>query len=305
MKLPGLTAEMPIILAADEGRSSKTYTLLLYSNASAAAAVRDLVLPQEAAAAASAAAATSAPAAAPANSSAGTDAGRSSNSSRSQAAADAAALSAAYFAGRPAEWPRSPAQSEQCSVCPNGTYSTRTDALECKVGRGWLACVGASCCAGACGSAPLVASTHARRHDTHGPSAACWPLTPRAHTRTHTQVCPPGKYAASPFSTGCLYCPPGSFSYYWGAPTCRPCLPGTFAADAGSLFCDICRCVAHFCRVRCAATPVARARPSCACRPHAHAMSTLGSRSCRVRARAQGRHHHAVRGRRAVRGAGG
>lgn len=56
-----------------------------------------------------------------------------------------------------------------------------------------------------------------------------------------SQVCPPGKYAASPFSTGCLYCPPGSFSYYWGAPTCRTCLPGTFAAAAGSLFCDICR----------------------------------------------------------------
>lgn len=55
------------------------------------------------------------------------------------------------------------------------------------------------------------------------------------------QVCPPGKYAGSPFSTTCLYCPPGTFSYYWGAPTCRTCLPGTYAATAGSLFCDICK----------------------------------------------------------------
>lgn len=55
------------------------------------------------------------------------------------------------------------------------------------------------------------------------------------------QVCPPGKYAASSFSTTCLFCPPGTFSYYWGAPTCRTCLPGTFAATAGSLFCNICK----------------------------------------------------------------
>jgi hypothetical protein len=120
--LPGLTAEMPIILAADEGRSSKTYTLLLYSNARAAAAARDLILPQEAAAAASAAAAAADGAAV-----------AGANGTMNQQAADAAALSAAYFAARPPEWPRSPAQSSQCSVCPNGTYSTHTDSLECKV----------------------------------------------------------------------------------------------------------------------------------------------------------------------------
>lgn len=112
LQLPGLTAELPIILTADEGRSSRTYTMLLYSNATAATAVHEMVLPQEAAAAGS---------------------GRAASSGNAQAA-DAAALSAAYFASRPADWPKSPAQSSMCSVCPNGTYSTRTDALECKVG---------------------------------------------------------------------------------------------------------------------------------------------------------------------------
>jgi len=121
LRLPGLTAELPIILTADEGRSSKTYTMLLYSNATAAAAVHDLILPQEAAAGGS---------------------GHGSSGSSSQAA-DAAALSLAFFADRPEEWPRSPAQNSQCSVCPNGTYSTRTDAPECKVRSCWslLQCV--------------------------------------------------------------------------------------------------------------------------------------------------------------------
>jgi hypothetical protein len=117
LQLPGVTAELPIILTADEGMSSKTYTLLLYSNESAAAAVRRLVLPQEAAAAAAAAKTAVA-------------AGASSSSTPEQ---DAARLSAAYFASRPKEWPPSPAQSPKCTVCPNGTYSTRIDADECKV----------------------------------------------------------------------------------------------------------------------------------------------------------------------------
>lgn len=112
LQLPGLTAELPIILTADEGRSSRTYTMLLYSNATAATAVHDMVLPQEAAAGSA----------------------RTGGSAGGQAA-DAAALTVAYFASRPAEWPKSPAQSSQCNVCPNGTYSLRTDALECKVGR--------------------------------------------------------------------------------------------------------------------------------------------------------------------------
>jgi hypothetical protein len=108
LQLPGLTAELPIILTADEGRSSRTYTMLLYSNTTAATAVHDMVLPQEAAA------------------------GVARAGSGSEAA-DAAALSAAYFADWPGDWPRSPAQGSQCNVCPNGTYSLRTDASECKV----------------------------------------------------------------------------------------------------------------------------------------------------------------------------
>lgn len=81
-----------------------------------------------------------------------------------------------------------------------------------------------------------------------GPPAACFVSAAPSLSLTlgcwvGLQVCPPGKYAASPLSTTCLFCPPGSFSYYWGAPTCRTCLPGTYAASAGSLFCDICRCV--------------------------------------------------------------
>jgi hypothetical protein len=115
LQLPGLTAELPIILTADEGRSSRTYTMLLYSNATAAAAVHDMVLPQEAAA----------------------GGGRAGGSSSSVSqAADAAALTTAYFASRPGDWPRSPAQSSMCNVCPNGTYSTRTDAVECQVSSG-------------------------------------------------------------------------------------------------------------------------------------------------------------------------
>jgi hypothetical protein len=54
------------------------------------------------------------------------------------------------------------------------------------------------------------------------------------------QVCPPGKFSASPYSTGCRLCPEGSFSYFWGADACRTCLPGTFAPSRGSLYCDIC-----------------------------------------------------------------
>jgi hypothetical protein len=119
LQLPGVTAELPIILTADEGMSSKTYTLLLYSNESAAAAVRRLVLPQEAAAAAAAAKTAAA-------------AGASSSSTPEQ---DAVRLSAAYFASRPHQWPLSPAQNLKCTVCPNGTYSTRIDADECKVSR--------------------------------------------------------------------------------------------------------------------------------------------------------------------------
>lgn len=120
IRLPGITAEVPIILTADEGRSSKTYTLLLYSNESAAAAVQNLVLPQEAAAAESAVSTAAA----------------AGNSSSSDPTADAAQLSAAYFASRPKDWPPSPAQSDKCAVCPNGTYSTRVDAFDCKVGLG-------------------------------------------------------------------------------------------------------------------------------------------------------------------------
>jgi hypothetical protein len=114
MQLPGLTAELPIILTADEGRSSRTYTMLLYSNATAATAVHELVLPQEAAAG-------------------GGVSGSPGGGSSSSQAAEGAALSDAFFASRPAEWPRSPAQSDRCEVCPNGTYSTRIDASECKV----------------------------------------------------------------------------------------------------------------------------------------------------------------------------
>lgn len=117
LRLPGVTAEVPVILTADEGRSSKTYTLLVYSNESAAAVVQNVVLPQEAAAAESAAKTAAA----------------AGNSSSSNPAADAAALTAAYFAGRPKDWPASPAQNNKCAVCPNGTYSTKVDAYDCKV----------------------------------------------------------------------------------------------------------------------------------------------------------------------------
>lgn len=123
LQLPGLTAELPIILTADEGRSSRTYTMLLYSNATAATAVHDMVLPQEAAA----------------------GGGRAGSSSSVSQAADAAALTSAYFASRPGDWPKSPAQSSMCNVCPNGTYSTRTDALECKVSM-QAKCQGLVCC---------------------------------------------------------------------------------------------------------------------------------------------------------------
>jgi len=102
MNLPGVNAELPVILTADEGRSSKTYTLMLYSVEAAAEAVRHMVLPQEAAAAAAA-----------------------QQQGSADTAAEAAALSAAFFASRPNGWPRSPAQSSNCSLCPNGTYSTR------------------------------------------------------------------------------------------------------------------------------------------------------------------------------------
>jgi hypothetical protein len=123
-----VTAELPIILTADEGMSSKTYTLLLYSNESAAAAVRRLVLPQEAAAAAAAAKTAAA-------------AGASSSSTPEE---DAARLSAAYFSSRPRHWPASPAQSPKCTVCPNGTYSTRIDADDCKVC--WQCCIPHDAC---------------------------------------------------------------------------------------------------------------------------------------------------------------
>ena len=125
MKLPGVTAELPIITTADEGRSSKTYTLLLYSNETAAVAVQQVQVP---------ATATNALADAT-SSSAG---GNSSSSSSVDVGEDGEDLAQALFGSRPQWWPISPAQSPNCTVCPNGTYSTKMNAQDCQVGLGAL-----------------------------------------------------------------------------------------------------------------------------------------------------------------------
>jgi hypothetical protein len=121
MRLPGVTAELPVITTADEGRSSKTYTLLLYSNDTAATALQQVQVPAAATRAVDMA----------------VNGGNSSSTgggSGSDMGEDGEDLTQAVFGNRPPWWPKSPAQSGNCTVCQNGTYSNKMNAQDCQVG---------------------------------------------------------------------------------------------------------------------------------------------------------------------------
>lgn len=103
--LSGLVAQMPIITRADAGHSSSTYTVVLFTNASAAGEL----------------AATHVPASSPARLAppGGPD--------------EDAQLRAQLFGSQPPAWAPVPAAAANCSICPAGMYSTRAGAGECQV----------------------------------------------------------------------------------------------------------------------------------------------------------------------------
>jgi len=121
-RLPGATLELPVITTADDGLSSKTYTLVLYSNISSAAALSKMQ-----------AAGNTTAAAADGDAAATSRRGGAAGSGSASEEEEEARLQRDVFGARPREWPRSPGQSTSCSLCAGGTYSTKLDAGECQV----------------------------------------------------------------------------------------------------------------------------------------------------------------------------
>ncbi len=105
--LPGVVVEVPVITTADAGLSSKTFTIVLFSNASAGAVLAAAPVP-----------------ASPAPGSPVWGGGANS---------DDAAVTEAVFGRRPAAWPLNPAQNPNCSICPVGMYSSKVDEDDCQV----------------------------------------------------------------------------------------------------------------------------------------------------------------------------
>lgn len=122
-QLPGASLELPVITTADDGLSSKTYTLVLYSNISSAQALSKL----RASGAPANATPPDADGAAAARRGGAAGAGtRTEEEEEAQLRVDA-------FGSRPKSWPRSPGESANCSLCARGTYSSKLDARECQV----------------------------------------------------------------------------------------------------------------------------------------------------------------------------
>jgi hypothetical protein len=97
--LPADTVELPVIVKLDGGLSSRTFTMLLYSNHSSVTNLSTSI---------------------------------STRQNISDTAATAADLQELVFGGRPASWPRSPAQNGSCAICPHGTFSSKLDSGSCQ-----------------------------------------------------------------------------------------------------------------------------------------------------------------------------
>jgi hypothetical protein len=130
-RLPGIVAEMPVITMADEGRSSKTYTLLLYNNDTTAKQLQGQPAAPGGITPAAAGAAEAALGDTPVN-----GGQQLSDGTIDWSEASPEQLAAAVVSERPGWWPTLPAGNANCSVCINGTYSTRTNMQDCQVGCG-------------------------------------------------------------------------------------------------------------------------------------------------------------------------
>ncbi|WIA09604.1 hypothetical protein OEZ85_008996 [Tetradesmus obliquus] len=101
----------------------------------------------------------------------------------------------------PRQWPPSPAQNPRCTVCPNGTYSTRVDADECKV-----------CPPGKYAASPF--------------STSCL-------------FCPPGSFSYYWGAPACRTCLPGTFAAEAGSLFCNICRDGSTTSSEGATSCDV------------------------------------------------------------------
>ncbi|WIA29687.1 hypothetical protein OEZ86_012169 [Tetradesmus obliquus] len=101
----------------------------------------------------------------------------------------------------PRQWPPSPAQNPKCTVCPNGTYSTRVDADECKV-----------CPPGKYAASPF--------------STSCL-------------FCPPGSFSYYWGAPACRTCLPGTFAAEAGSLFCNICRDGSTTSSEGATSCDV------------------------------------------------------------------
>jgi hypothetical protein len=97
--LPEGSVELPVVVKLDGGLSSRTFTMLLYSNSSSVSNLSTSI---------------------------------STRQGASEAPASAADLQGLVFGGRPPSWPRSPAQNTSCSICPHGTFSSKLDSASCQ-----------------------------------------------------------------------------------------------------------------------------------------------------------------------------
>ncbi|GBF99616.1 hypothetical protein Rsub_12295 [Raphidocelis subcapitata] len=185
-RLPGASLELPVITTADDGLSSKTFTLVLYSNISSA-----LTLSRMQPASAGNASSADGDAAAAAT--------RRPHGTQLEDAEEEARLQRDAFGSRPRAWPRSPGQSANCSLCAAGTYSTRLDAHECQV-----------CPPGKFSAAPFSPGC---RLCPEGSFSYFWGA---AACRT----CLPGTFAPGRGSLYCDICPDGLTTLGEGAAEC-------------------------------------------------------------------------------------
>jgi hypothetical protein len=184
-RLPGASLELPVITTADDGLSSKTYTLVLYSNITSAATLTGLQ---------------------PAGNSSLADAGDAAATARSGGAAgsgtrpeeeEEARLQHDAFGARPRAWPASPGQSGNCSLCARGTYSTRLDARECQVRPGRQR-TGTGAAGGPAGPAPGHPAAAASTHTPSSASPPSPPPAPRPRAPAPSRCARPGSSAPTP-----------------------------------------------------------------------------------------------------------
>jgi hypothetical protein len=98
--LPEGCVELPVVVKLDGGLSSRTFTMLLYSNSSSVSNLSSTSI--------------------------------STRQATGEAPASAADLQELVFGGRPPSWPRSPAQNSSCAICPHGTFSSKLDSASCQ-----------------------------------------------------------------------------------------------------------------------------------------------------------------------------